>query len=127
MLLSHDHNTYYNQRGFVIKSESPNGLFNKTEYDGAGRTVASYVSIDDDETAWSEADDVAGDTVIEQYETIYDAGSRVVANLTGKLQTYRQNLAFWTAIHCLSPKQCLVCASDLPKPKPISTPDQGFC
>jgi len=72
---------WYNARGMVMKTADANGLFSKAAYDGAGRAVASYVSYDTDESGYSEAQDVSGDTVIEQTNTIYDAGSRPVANL----------------------------------------------
>ena len=74
-------NVWYNHRGYQVKSASPNGLFGKTLYDGAGRAVTSFSSIDDDETAWSDALDAAGDTVIEQSDTIYD-GYRAVVGLS---------------------------------------------
>ncbi|MEX1225052.1 MAG: hypothetical protein WEA31_10950, partial [Pirellulales bacterium] len=72
---------FRNKRGFVVKTESPNGLFQKIEYDGAGRAVAQYTGFDTSESTWTEALDVVGDTVIEQSETIYD-GNRAVVYLS---------------------------------------------
>ncbi|MFT3784788.1 MAG: hypothetical protein QM770_01310 [Tepidisphaeraceae bacterium] len=77
-------NYWYDPRGNLVKTASPNGLFSKNEIDGAGRTVASYLSYDDDESSYSEALDVAGDTVIEQQKTIYDKGSRPVVTTSFK-------------------------------------------
>ncbi len=62
---------FRNKRGFVVKTESPNGLFQKIEFDGAGRAVAQYTSFDSSESTWAEALNLTGDTVIEQSETIW--------------------------------------------------------
>jgi len=48
-----------------------------TRYDGLGQTVAVYVGYDDDETAYAEADDVDGDTVLQQVEYAYDEAGRM--------------------------------------------------
>ena len=74
-------NVWYNPRGMVVKMADPNGLFSKVKYDGAGREIATYTSFDTDESGYTAAQDVSGDTVIEQIKTIYDAGSRPVASL----------------------------------------------
>ena len=42
-------------------------------YDGLGRVTKQYVAYDTDETAYGDADDVTGDTVLEQSEIDYDA------------------------------------------------------
>jgi RHS repeat-associated protein len=74
-------NYWYDLRGQLIKTKDPNGLFTKTAYDGVGRTVASYLSYDDDDTeggsAYSGAGNVTGDTVVEQTKYAYDATSNV--------------------------------------------------
>jgi RHS repeat-associated protein len=67
-----------NARGMPIKGRSPNKLFAKTLYDGAGRTVKSYTCYHDAETLYTDALTVASDTVVEQTNTIYDADSNVV-------------------------------------------------
>jgi RHS repeat-associated protein len=74
--------TWYGARGQVVKAAAANGLFQKLAYDGLGRTVASYTCYDTDETAYSDADDVTGDTVIEQSQTWYDQAGQVIATAT---------------------------------------------
>ncbi len=79
-------NSFYNKRGMAVKVLQPNGLFSKLEYDGAGRTVASYVGYDTGASesgtntlAWSPAQNVTGDTIVQQVKTIYDqAGNAIV-------------------------------------------------
>jgi RHS repeat-associated protein len=71
-------NFWFDGRGNLIKSKNPNALFSKAKFDGAGRQVASYTSYESGETSYSDADDVVGDTVIEQQKTIYDTDSRPV-------------------------------------------------
>ena len=74
--------TWYDARGQVVKTATANSLFQKYAYDGLKGTVASYTCFDTDETAYSDADDVTGDTVIEQSQTWYDATSHRVATAT---------------------------------------------
>jgi len=88
-------NYWYDARGRLIKTADPNGLFTKTAYDGAGRTTAAYLSYDSAEISYADADDVSGDTVIEQTTYAYDSASNVTlttryqrtdtATLTGSL------------------------------------------
>ena len=73
-------------------------LFTKTVYDGVNRETKRYLAYDTDETSYSDADDVTGDTVLEQIETAYDDASNVIqitnrqryhtaaASQTGELQ-----------------------------------------
>lgn len=70
---------WYDARGQVIKTATGSGLFQKYAYDGLGRIVATYSSFDTDETAYADAHDVAGDTVIEQTQTWYDQAGQTVA------------------------------------------------
>ncbi|WP_232069808.1 RHS repeat domain-containing protein [Gemmata massiliana] len=69
--------TWYDARGWGIKTSSPNGSVQKTKYDGAGRVVASYVSDGREDTGYSDAD-VAGDTVLAQAEYVYDGNGNVL-------------------------------------------------
>jgi RHS repeat-associated protein len=70
---------WYDARGNAVKSSDANGLFSKQRFDGAGRLEASYLSFDTDETSYADADDVAGDTVMEQQEFVYDdAGNTIL-------------------------------------------------
>ena len=75
--------TWYNERGLVIKTSDGNGLFTKYAYDGLGRQIASYLCYDTSESNDqnpdnTDADDLAGDTVIEQTEIWYNDASEVV-------------------------------------------------
>ncbi|MCX7428827.1 MAG: autotransporter-associated beta strand repeat-containing protein [Planctomycetia bacterium] len=74
---------WYDARGQIIKTSDGNGLFQKYAYDGLGRLVASFTCFDTDEASYpadyTEADDVTGDTVIEQTVYGYDAAGQTVA------------------------------------------------
>ena len=74
--------SWYDDRGQVVKSATANGLFQKYAYDGLGRIVASFTSYDTDETAYVDADDVSGDTVIQQGLTWYDQAGQAIATAT---------------------------------------------
>lgn len=71
--------TWYDAAGRTIKTADGNGLSQKTQYDGLGRTVVSYVCFDADEEDYAEALDVSGDTVVEQVRYYYDEASRMIA------------------------------------------------
>ncbi|GIW76470.1 MAG: hypothetical protein KatS3mg104_1533 [Phycisphaerae bacterium] len=75
---------WYDARGNVAKTRDANGLQNKNVYDGAGRLSKTYMTIDADETAYSEINSVSDDRVIEQNNVIYDLGGRVVHTLSMK-------------------------------------------
>ena len=74
--------TWYDARGQVVKTAAASGLFQKYAFDGLGRTVATYTSFDLDETAYADADDVTGDTVIEQSQTWYNQAGGPIATAT---------------------------------------------
>jgi len=72
-------NAWHDDAGNVIKQQSAGAkLFTKSKYDGLGRRTKQYQGFDVDETAYSEADDVDGDTILEQTELSYDAASNVI-------------------------------------------------
>lgn len=71
-------NNWFNGRGMVIKTRDPNGLFNKSAYDGAGRTKSLFVSFDDAETLYADASVVTGDTVIDQTVILLDADGETI-------------------------------------------------
>ncbi len=77
-------NTWYDARGYIVKTATANGLFQKYEYDGLGGQVASYLGYDVDEAAtdYAAALSVDGDTVIEQNAWWYDQAGRIVASAT---------------------------------------------
>jgi RHS repeat-associated protein len=75
-------NVWYSHRGQVLKTVAPGGLVSKTQYDGARRPVVSYTSDDDGVTAWSDANTVASNNVLEQTETQYDNASNPILTVT---------------------------------------------
>ena len=70
---------WYDAAGRTIKTADGNGLFQKMEYDGLSRVAVAYTCFDVDETAYADADDVTGDTVVEQTRYYYDEAGRMVA------------------------------------------------
>ncbi len=73
---------WHDAAGNLIKTAAANGLFQKYSYDGLGRQVDSYTCYDTGETAYADAGNVAGDTVIEQDQTWYDQAGEAVATAT---------------------------------------------
>jgi RHS repeat-associated protein len=69
---------WYDGRGHLVKTRSPNGAFSKVTYDGAGRLKATFLSYQDAESVYDDADDVAGDTVIEQAVNTFDLNSNTI-------------------------------------------------
>ena len=65
-----------------MKTANANGLFSKTRFDGAGRAVFSYTTFDADESTYSDAADVTGDTVIEQSQVVYDPNGNAIASFS---------------------------------------------
>jgi YD repeat-containing protein len=65
--------TWRNKRGLVIKTQSRGKVFEKTEYDGAGRVTRRAVSYDTAETSYADASNLNGDTVIQETRYILDA------------------------------------------------------
>src|SRR5262249_21979153 len=68
--------------GTGSKTVSPGGLVQKAAYDGAGRVTATYTSDGGGDIAYTDADDVSGDTVLSQTEYTYDASGNVLKTLT---------------------------------------------
>ncbi len=74
--------TWYDAAGRVVKTANGNGLFQKVLYNGLGQLVVSYTSFDADETAYADADDVTGDTVVSLTNYYYDMAGQTVATAT---------------------------------------------
>ena len=78
--------TWYDQRGQVVKTSAPGGLVSKTTYDGAGRAILSLTTDGGHPTsegeAWWDALTVTHDTALEQAETDYDGSGNVLATRT---------------------------------------------
>jgi hypothetical protein len=74
------------------------GAAQKFSYDSLGRVVMSYTCFDTDEISYADADDVVGDTVLEQTQTWYDQASEAVATATyQRLPTYNSTGALSAA------------------------------
>ena len=71
-------NTWYDRRGYAIKTAAPGGLVTKSTIDGAGRLSARYFNDGGGDSAWSDADDVSGDIVLNQQEFTYDAAGNLI-------------------------------------------------
>src|SRR5262249_49154612 len=71
-------NTWYDQRGNVIKTAEPGGLVYKSKYDGADRQIVNYVTDGLNDATWADANSVANNNVLEQAETTYDANANVI-------------------------------------------------
>src|SRR5262249_26163917 len=65
--------TWRDHRGNVIKKSEPGGLVGKTQVDGAGRKVKTFTTDGGGDATWADAGNVAGDAVLGQTETQYDA------------------------------------------------------
>jgi hypothetical protein len=71
--------TWYDAAGRTLKQQAGAASgFSKMSYDGLGRVTSQYVAYDTDETTYSDADDVTGDTVLQQSEPDYDASGNVI-------------------------------------------------
>jgi RHS repeat-associated protein len=71
--------TWFDSRGNVVKQVAVGGLVSKAAYDGEGKTTASYLTDGGGDSGYSDADDVTGDTVLEQSEVSYDADGLPIA------------------------------------------------
>jgi RHS repeat-associated protein len=72
--------TWRNPRGLVVKVLSQGKVFQKTQYDGAGRVLNQAVSYDTTETSYAAAMDLSNDTVVQ--ETRYALDGTGAAELT---------------------------------------------
>jgi RHS repeat-associated protein len=72
----------YDPRGNVAKWTGSGGLTQKVAYDGAGRANTVYLGYDTDDieggTAYTGSMSVDGDTILEQYEYVYDGSDNVI-------------------------------------------------
>ncbi len=71
-------NTWYDRRGYAIKTAAPGGLVTKSTIDGAGRLSARYFTDGGGDSAWSDADDVTGDIVLNQQDYTYDTAGNLI-------------------------------------------------
>ena len=69
--------TWRDGRGLVIKTLSQGDVFQKQIYDGGGRLTTQAVCYDTDESTYTAADDLSGDTVVEMSKFDRDAMGRI--------------------------------------------------
>ena len=69
--------TWRDGRGLAVKALSQGKVFQKFEYDGAGRRTRQALCYDTDETAYADANDLGGDTVIQMTEFYLDDVGRM--------------------------------------------------
>jgi hypothetical protein len=62
---------WFDKAGREIKTDGEQ--LTKTVYDRLGRATRSFTLAKDDDTAYADADDVTGDIVLEERQTLYDA------------------------------------------------------
>jgi RHS repeat-associated protein len=70
--------TFFDRRGNTVMQIMPTSPVVQQRYDGAGRTVASYVLGNVPGTDWASATTLANSVVMEQSETTYDAGGNAI-------------------------------------------------
>ena len=75
-------NTGTTPPGQVVKTATATGSSRSTPTTAWAGWSTSYTCFDTDETAYADADDVTGDTVIEQSQTWYDQAGQAVATAT---------------------------------------------
>jgi RHS repeat-associated protein len=74
-------NFYYDHRGDLVATSAPGGLWTKSQFDGVGRAVTTYMTDGAGGTTWAAAGSVSSDTVLEQVQTVYDADSNVIETI----------------------------------------------
>jgi RHS repeat-associated protein len=74
-------NGYFDHRGDLIAESAPGGLWTKHLYDGAGRDVMDYTTDGASGTSWAAAASPAGDNVLEQTQTVYDANGNAIETI----------------------------------------------
>ena len=74
--------TFYDHRGNTIAVYAPGGSVTKDQYDGAGRLVVESTTDGYDGTTWADASTVAGDHVLTQTYTTYDADGNAILTTT---------------------------------------------
>ncbi len=68
--------TWRNARGLPIKRLTQGKILEKTQYNGAGQVTNKATTYDTAETTYADADDLTGDTVIEETRVVPDASGR---------------------------------------------------
>ena len=76
-------NTWYDPSGNIVKTQNAGtSLFDKTMYDGIGRTTAVYRGYNLTLTDYPYPVDVSSDTIVQQIEMTIDAANNVIAQIT---------------------------------------------
>ncbi len=68
-----EHLWWRDAEGRVLKEDGPQ--LSKTAYDRIGRTTHRFVLCEDNDAAYADVDDVSGDYVLEEHQTVYESGT----------------------------------------------------
>ncbi|MGC4033603.1 MAG: RHS repeat-associated core domain-containing protein [Tepidisphaeraceae bacterium] len=69
---------WYDKNSNLVKQSTGGQTTSKYAYDGAGRVVKTYVADSSGDSSYTDALNVTGDRVYEQYESTYDANGNVI-------------------------------------------------
>ena len=72
---------WYDAAGRLVKEDGEQLV--KTAYDRLGRATRRYVLASDNDSAYGDADDVSGDIVLEEHQTVYDPAEDTVVLSAG--------------------------------------------
>jgi hypothetical protein len=101
-------NTWFDAAGNVLKSfPSGSKLFTKFVYDSLGRRTAQHQGYDLDETSYADANDLIGDTILEQSETAYDDASNVIQSTTRMCGVHCVLRVPCNTVYCLKKDVCV--------------------
>ena len=74
-------NDWYDGRGDLIETLSPDGLATKSQYDGAGRLVMQAETDGGGGTSYAAAGSLDGDVVFSQTEYVYDGDGNTIETI----------------------------------------------
>ncbi len=81
-------NKYYDHRGDLVAESDPGGSWTKDQYDGAGRLISDSTTDGASGSQWTNATSLAGDHVLTETLTTYDAdGNPVLVTTKDRFNT----------------------------------------
>jgi RHS repeat-associated protein len=81
--------TWYDEEGRAIKVEG--GQLTKTFHDRLGRQTHQFILSDDNDTGYSDADDVSGDHVLQERQTVYESTDSDDVVMTAVIDRYHDD------------------------------------